>query len=158
MKRKNKRKKQFIDRPVQGAVLRRILLHAWVFLVVGAGFTLLVQFLANPFQDLRTLQAAFWRSVGPFIVVMLALTPMFIWDTLKLTNRIVGPMWRVRATLRKMNAGDEPIAPIHFREGDFWGDMADELNVLISRLQEIPDDSHPTASINHHRDLEEAIS
>ncbi len=130
-----RRKKNYIDRPVQGAVLRRFLLHAALFLLIGSGLSLIVQFLANPFQSMETLWAAFWRSTGPFLIVMLALAPIFVWDTIKLTNRIVGPIHRLRMTLRQVNAGVPQTAPLHFRAGDFWADLADELNPIIERIQ-----------------------
>jgi hypothetical protein len=64
-----------------------------------------------------------------------------VWDTLKLTNRIVGPMCRVRASLRRINEGQEDWRPISFREGDFWREIADELNLVMQRLQEARDEA-----------------
>ena len=136
MKRKYKRTKKLVDRPVQIAVVTRFLFHVGVFMVVGSIITIFIQFLANPFQSGPALMRSFWQHAGPFIVVLLALLPVFVWDTIKLTNRIVGPMVRLRATLRQVNSGQQSTAPLKFRDGDFWCDLADEVNAVVKRAQE----------------------
>ena len=136
MKRKYKRTKRLVDRPVQIAVVTRFLLHGALFMVVGSIITLVTQYLANPFQSASSLLGAFWQQAGPFIVVLVAMLPIFVWDTIKLTNRIVGPMVRLRATLRQANAAQGAPAPLKFREGDFWRDLEDEVNNLVKRSQE----------------------
>lgn len=143
MKRKEKRSKKYVDKAVQGAVLRRFLFHGFVLMAVGSLLSLMVQFLSNPFQDASTLMGQFWQSAGPFMVVLAALLPIFVWDTVKLTNRIVGPMCRVRSALHQVNAGDRQTQPLKFREGDFWVDLADELNTAIKRLQDATEDRSP---------------
>lgn len=135
MKRKYKRTKKLVDRPVQIAVVTRFLFHVGVFMVVGSVVTIFIQFLANPFQSGSSLMGSFWQQAGPFIVVLLAMLPIFVWDTIKLTNRIVGPMVRVRATLREVNSGQKSTAPLKFRDGDFWCDLAGEVNALVKRAQ-----------------------
>lgn len=143
MKRKEKRSKKYVDKAVQGAVLRRFLFHSCLFMMVGSLLSLVVQFLSDPFQGVSALTNQFWQKAGPFIVVFLALLPIFVWDTIKLTNRIVGPMCRVRSTLHRANAGDRQMQPLEFRSGDFWGDLADELNTTVKRLQDATKESSP---------------
>jgi hypothetical protein len=136
MRRKYKRTKKLVDRPVQIAVVTRFLVHVGVFAVVGSLITIVSLYLANPFQSGASLLNSFWQQAGPFLVVLLAMLPIFVWDSIKLTNRIVGPMVRLRATLRQFNAGEEVRLPLRFREGDFWHDLADEVNRLVQRSQE----------------------
>ena len=49
---------------------------------------------------------------------MLMLLPVFLRDTLKLSNRFAGPMYRLRTGLKGLTES-QPIAPIQFRTGDF---------------------------------------
>jgi len=60
-----------------------------------------------------------WTRVVPFILISLALVPVFIWDSLKLSNRFAGPIVRVRRALAQIADGQSPKA-IEFRHGDFW--------------------------------------
>jgi nitrogen fixation/metabolism regulation signal transduction histidine kinase len=94
-----------------------------------------VQFLANPLQGFSHCLSSFWSTSGPYVVVLMAMLPLFIWDTLTLTNRIVGPICRLRSAIRGINRGKN-IAPIQFRDGDFWQDLAAELNALTERLRQ----------------------
>ena len=50
-------------------------------------------------------------------------------------HRVAGPMFRIRQTLLRLNRG-ESVPDIKLREGDFFHEMAHDLNVLIkhSRL------------------------
>jgi hypothetical protein len=130
-----KRRKQVADAKIQFAVARRFAWHICVFFAVASLLGLLVQFLANPLQGFSHCWSSFWSTSGPYLVVLMAMLPMFIWDTLKLTNRIVGPICRLRTTIRRINRGEEP-APIQFRDGDFWQDLAADLNALTERLRQ----------------------
>ena len=157
MKRKEKRTKKFVDRAVQGAVVSRFLLHELLFMLVGSLIVLFIQFLSNPFQGMASLLETFWRNAGPFILVLVAMLPIFIWDTIKLTNRSVGPMCRVRSTLRRINQGEKHIPPIHFREGDFWHDLADDLNVMIKQLNQTEEKKASPAHSQQELEPEEAV-
>jgi hypothetical protein len=46
-------------------------------------------------------------------------------------------MVRVRRMLGQLAAG-EPTDPLHFREGDFWNDVANNFNAIRARLQREP--------------------
>ncbi len=50
-------------------------------------------------------------------------------------HRIAGPVYRFRLTLRRVNHGQAAV-PIRLREGDYFTEVAGELNTLIQRVQE----------------------
>lgn len=50
-------------------------------------------------------------------------------------HRIAGPMYRIRGVLRSMADGHLPRGNVKLREGDFFMEVADELNRLIERLK-----------------------
>lgn len=132
---KNQRKKRFIDRPVQGALVRRIVLHWLTF------FALLVLVLplwkvmhsGNLTGSFSTLMARGWAETAPAFIILLAMMPIFVWDTVTLSHRFAGPMYRFRKTLQELAARGE--APqVRLRNGDFWQDVAEEFNVMLERL------------------------
>jgi len=49
-------------------------------------------------------------------------------------HRIAGPVYRFRMTLRKLRSG-QPTPPIRLREGDFFTELADELNATMDHFQ-----------------------
>ena len=68
-----------------------------------------------------------WPRLVPFVLVSLALVPVFIWDSFKLSNRFAGPIVQVRRALAQIADGQTPKA-IEFRQGDFWKSLANDLN------------------------------
>jgi hypothetical protein len=49
-------------------------------------------------------------------------------------HRIAGPVFRFRQTLLKVNRGEIPHE-IKLREGDFFHDMAHDINIILRRLR-----------------------
>ncbi len=68
-------------------------------------------------------------------IIMLALFPAFALDTIRFSNRFVGPIARLRRYMRELAAG-EPINALTFRDNDFWGDVADEFNVIALKVKD----------------------
>jgi len=49
-------------------------------------------------------------------------------------HRVAGPVYRFRQTLLKVNRGEMPT-DIKLREGDFFHDMAHDINIILRRLR-----------------------
>ena len=133
---KARRKKQFIDRDVQGALVFRLALHWCVFLVVGMSVSLVLQYLADPFQPAGHHFGLFAKNQAGFLLVMVCMTPIFLFDTVKLSHRFAGPVLRVRRALREM-AGGEEAERVTLRPGDFWIEIAEDLNKVIDRVSKL---------------------
>ncbi|QDU40149.1 hypothetical protein Mal4_45040 [Maioricimonas rarisocia] len=126
-----KRKKQFVDRDVQGAILLRLVMHWGLLLVATAAFLYFVELLSgNP----RDAAANVLRRHGPTVLAVFALAPIFLYDLCKLTNRFAGPMVRLRRSMRDLADGCD-VSPIRFRDGDFWHDLAADFNRVVDRVQ-----------------------
>ena len=129
-----KRRKLFVDRAVQGALLRRIALH-WAFYFTGLVIVLGI------FYVMKSLATSEPMSVNEFFqnhmitfTVLLALVPVFLYDTLKLSHRFAGPIVRLRNGLSAWGDGEE-VKPIKFRQNDFWNELADHFNRAVERTQ-----------------------
>jgi hypothetical protein len=138
-----RRKKQFIDRHVQGALVFRLGLHWCAFLLIGMAVSVVLQYLADPFRPASEHFAMFVRNQAGFLLVMVCMTPVFLYDTVKFSNRFAGPVLRVRRTLNDLACGIK-VAPVTFRPGDFWTDITDDLNYVVNRITAI--DHEPVAS------------
>ena len=150
----NRRRQYLIDGPVQLVLLRRLGLYAAYCLITA---TLLVFFWrllsGGETPAYRHLVSAVTDST-PLLLALVALLPFVAYDLMKLTNRFVGPVYRVQVTLMRLARG-ESIRPVQFRDGDFWSDMAPKLNVLAARLGQLEEggvqpgeNEEPTISVD----------
>lgn len=126
-----------VDRQVQWAISRRIVLHWFLFAVclvlVNIVIRTIVTITEVPVLEAIKLAATRQLSV---IVVMSMMLPMFLLDTLKLSNRFAGPIYRLRQALSRLAAG-EPSQPLTFRAGDFWSEVADDFNRLAEQQAQL---------------------
>jgi hypothetical protein len=130
-----RRRNQVNDVQIHRAVVRRLVCHTCAFFVLSLLLGLLVRFLANPSRGIYESLSASLSSGVPYLVVLLAILPLFIWDTVNLSNRIVGPVCRLRTAMYRVSQGEE-VSPLRFREGDFWREMAADFNTLTERLRQ----------------------
>lgn len=131
----SKRKRILVDPEVQWAIVARIMLHWMVLLVCLISIGSMVYILAG--TNGSSFGEAFWSAVKSqraVAAVMFVLVPVFIRDTMKLSNRFAGPMYRVRTELKRMAAG-EKHRPISFRQGDFWLEAATDFNVVAKEME-----------------------
>jgi hypothetical protein len=134
---RNRRTRRFIDSTVQGALVRRIVLH-WLIFLAMAFFTLPLWQIwssGNIFRPFSTLMVESWRNTAPVFVILIAMLPIFVWDTVKLSHRFAGPMYRFQNTVKSLVAG-KCVRPISLRDGDFWTEFADDLNALMRRIDD----------------------
>jgi len=128
------RKQNFVDKHVQGALLRRIFLHWLIFFVVVTMSVVMLQaMLGDPAQSLS---ARLSTEMGEFIfmgVILLALFPAFMLDTIRFSNRFVGPIARLRRHLRQLGNGETERC--QFRENDYWAEMAGEFNQVATMVE-----------------------
>ncbi|MFO1092202.1 MAG: hypothetical protein U0992_02670 [Planctomycetaceae bacterium] len=128
------RSKLFVDRRLQGGIVRRILWHWLTFIAAGTVIGVTVRWLTHPTVPLSQQFGEMFAAFGPFLVALLALLPIFVLDTIKLTNRFAGPYVRFRQHIRAFLDGRSP-GPIKFRDGDYWRETEDDLNKMFAELQ-----------------------
>jgi methyl-accepting chemotaxis protein len=133
----NRRKKKLVDRKVQGRLLLGIAAHwlLYFMLIMGAIPIWHVLTVSGFSQPLTAVLADSWGSMTPVFLFLAAVLPVFIWETVKFSNRFVGPMYRLHKTIQSINAGEE-FRPIRFREDDFWHELADDFNTMMRRMKE----------------------
>jgi len=92
----------------------------------------------------RNLMVAMEETVGPVGVALccfvlflsvLVLGILFIFDAVKLTHRIVGPLYRFRKTIQALAAGEE-VDPVSLRKDDFLQEMKEDFNEMLRALEQ----------------------
>ncbi|HEV2968402.1 MAG TPA: hypothetical protein VGY55_00345 [Pirellulales bacterium] len=128
-----KRRKLFVDPKVQAAFLARIFVY-WFLCLVASGIVLALRmFLVGPLNVVLHPLAEFWSQFGPAVCVSALMLPILMFDCLRLTNRLAGPMYRVRCEMRALAMGN-PANSVHLRSGDFWTEFAEEYNAVRQRI------------------------
>ena len=64
---------------------------------------------------------------------MVFLLPVFVVDTIKLSHRFAGPIFSLRRAIREVAQGKTP-RKLKFRRRDFWHDLAEDYNAMLTRL------------------------
>jgi hypothetical protein len=133
---KFKRKQLFVDAKVQGALLVRAVWY-WVVCVLAAALILLNwRMITGPVRPFFSRFDELWFHFGPVFLASLLLLPIIAFDSVRLSNRFVGPILRIRRTLRALARGEQ-VKPIKLRDNDFWHELADEVNAVAERLQRV---------------------
>ncbi|MEM1303327.1 MAG: HAMP domain-containing protein [Planctomycetota bacterium] len=130
-----RRKKDFVDPEVQGALARRLIAHWALFLLAACGLSLVVKWMFDPFAPISETLAEVWYTYAPVLAVLACLAPVFIYDSIRLSNRFTGPVFRLKQATRQLAEGDLPER-VEFRGADFWKDLAADFNVIANRLRE----------------------
>ena len=128
-----KRRRLLVDYRVQGALITRVMLY-WALCLVSipilrAIVSSVLLVLNASLSEMSTL----WISelLASFLFV-----PLVVCDVLLVTNRFVGPMYRLRREMNRLAQG-ESVAPIAFRTGDMWHEFAETFNALRSRVERL---------------------
>ena len=133
----SERERILVDPKVQWSIAGRVLMHWALFVVCITSISVMVRILSSvgeqPFS--AAVQSAL-RSQIPIFGVMLMLLPVFLRDTLKLSNRFAGPMYRLRTALRSLNENGT-TAHIKFRTGDFWQEAAADFNAALEQIDRL---------------------
>ena len=132
-----KRRQKFVDRQVQGSIVLRTATY-WLLCTFTMALMLFVwQILSSPAEPFLLQLTAMWHQYGPVAIASLFLLPILIIDIVGLSNRFAGPIYRLRRSMRQLADG-EPVAPVKFRDNDFWTDFAGDFNRLLARIQPPP--------------------
>ena len=131
----NKRNRRFVDAQVQGALVRRTLIHWCVFFAATLVASVILHVLTQPLLDGGSATQTFLERYGLVFLLLIVMLPVFVIDTIKMSNRFAGPVRRLRTNLMLLAAG-EPGELLDFREDDYWQELAQNYNRVRERLLE----------------------
>ena len=96
--------------------------------------SILQMLLGDPDKTIVDRLTASGSSMLLLIVIMLSLFPAFALDTVRFSNRFVGPVARLRRVMRELALGEKP-GSLAFRDNDFWAEVADEFNAVTKLVE-----------------------
>ena len=134
---RGKRRKLFVDSKVQGSLLLRTVGY-WCFCLLTITLLLLCwRILTGPARMFYMHFDDLWFHFGPALVASFILLPMVLLDVLRVSNRFVGPMIRLRRAMHDLARGKH-VQPVDVRDGDFWREFAVDFNALARQMQQQP--------------------
>jgi hypothetical protein len=127
------RQQLLIDENVQGSLLRRTALYSGACAVYFIVILVFTESMSNPDEPIsaglyRCLDEAIYWAPG-----LVLLAPVIAYDMLRLSNRFVGPFFRLRREMTRL-IDRESIEPLSFRDGDYWIEVADIFNEIRDEL------------------------
>lgn len=147
---KPKRGRLYVDARFQGALALRVVVY-WIFTALAITLMLLCgRILLAPTRYFYLRFDDMWLQHGPALIASLVLLPVVLMDVLKLSNRFVGPILRLRSAMRALARG-EMVEPIKFRKDDFWQEFAGEFNAIAAQMHRLREGPAP------QKEAEEAI-
>jgi hypothetical protein len=131
------RRHWFVDPKLQGALICRLVLY-WSACLLATGLMLGCSLAGSrPESLIYGGLGVVWLHFGPVVIISMLLLPIMIVDVIRFSNRFVGPLLRLRRSMRQLARG-EHVEPITFRRGDYWQDFADEFNAVLAHVQTEP--------------------
>lgn len=130
------RTKLFVDVPVQMMLVSRVLFHWVVFFTLFFVTLLTIEyFLREPGVTLVDCMKSVLSKHAIVVVLSLALLPVFLYDTIKMSHRFAGPIYRFRKSLKNLAEG-QVVEEVNFRGKDFWSDLSDDFNRVAKKLNQ----------------------
>jgi hypothetical protein len=148
----------FVDREVQGALMLRAAIY-WLFCLISISLMLIGwSAYAGPPRRFIDLATDVYFRYGPAMAASLVLLPLVLIDVVRMSNRFVGPVVRLRGALRELADG-RPAQPLNFRDDDFWREMATDFNKAAARCaREAMELSRPTEAMPVKAEEETSLS
>jgi len=132
----SQRSKIYVDRTVQGAIAKRVILHWFLFFgLTSVSLLTLEYFLGDSQLSLMQHASLVVNKYAFFFVLMLAIMPTFIFDTIKLSHRFAGPIVRFKESLKGL-ANGEDVPNMKFRDNDFWLELSEDFNRVADRVRQ----------------------
>lgn len=141
----NQRGKESVDPQVQRAIWKRLALHWVIFSAVAAILALGLEWMSDPFRPLGQVFHDTWWNYSPLLLALIFLVPVFVYDAIRMSYRVAGPIHRLREVIRSLAEGTQS-SKVEFRDDDFWKEMAGDLNRVIDRVRQQPGNTGETFS------------
>ena len=125
-----KRKQNYVNATIQGGLTKRIFVHWAIFFLLTSVTVLAVKTLMG--DPAVSFAERFQNQLGEivlYVIIFAAIFPAFMLDTIRFSNRFVGPISRLRRHMRELAETGE-TSDIKFRNNDFWQEVAQEFNAV----------------------------
>ncbi len=127
------RRQYLVNNKVQGSLAVRVGIY-WLYclLAVALMASCWMVLFDRPESSAAFIGQLLQRTV-PTLLASVLLLPLVLMDSVRFSNRFVGPIFRLGRAMERLGDGQR-VHNIEFREGDFWFDFAQSFNRLNERV------------------------
>ncbi len=142
--------KKLINWRIQGPIVVRLMVHFFAYNAATLCLLLVIYGVKGSLAavaDQRLSNApTFWQQAAPVVNCMLVMMPFMIWDLIKLTNRIAGPLFRFETLLNDFEKTGK-LKPAALREGDLLTDYQQRFNNFVAALHARFPETQPASTV-----------
>ena len=133
---RNRRSRRFVHPRIQMALVLQSLRQWSLFLLALVGMLWGLEYFTHGAQ-LSALECLgkMWGRFGVALVVLIPLLPAIIYDSIRISNRFVGPLVRLRNAMQRASRG-EKVAPLECRRNDIAEDFFKAFNEMLPRVRQ----------------------
>ena len=138
----NRRKQLIINPEIQYEMLKYLaVLILMIFLAQMVTIVLFFNQISEMAQDNATMSPFDLLSQYKYILLAYQMIPIISISCVgfyffnKFTNRIVGPIFNINRVIKRINDGEVEKTEIKLRDGDYFKELAADLNTLIKKKQ-----------------------
>lgn len=133
------RKSTFVNGRIQGRILGRIAAYWFLYHFVLWNGLFLYRYAqyrtavggGGEVLTFRQLYGQFCFDFYPLLVCAVAILPVFLWDFVKMTHRIAGPLMAFQNALRDLRAGRR-VERVETRQHDMLNEFQEEFNEFLN--------------------------
>ena len=125
----DKRRQIWLNNEFQGALALRCSLYWFFCLCTIFLFVAVAQAFSGELEPAGQMFSKLWKQYSSAVLASVLLLPLVIWDVIKFSHRVAGPLKRLENEMDRLAAG-QVIKPVMFREGDFHHSLAKRFNQL----------------------------
>lgn len=129
----SERRRRTLVNKFQNKLIVRMLCYAAIYQFTLWNFLFLWRLLMSGAGDFAHQYGQFSRDFAPMLLCVLALIPSLIWDALKFSHRIAGPIVQISRAVRDV-ADRRPLGYVRLRENDELKELQDDFNDMLDSL------------------------
>ena len=147
---KRLRVKKLINWTIQGPIVIRLMVHFFAYNTATLFLLLVVYGVKSSLaavadSPVSAEPVTFWQQASPVVICMLVMMPFMIWDLMKLTNRIAGPLYRFESILKDFSQTGT-LKPAVLRQGDLLTDYQNQFNEFVAAMHVMYPELRPVTS------------
>lgn len=139
---RSKRNSKYVDADLQGNLMIRLAGYWLIYniaLLLTLGGNRLVGLLPDILSgdsnvNLGLLYSGFLADMKPLMLAMAVFCPLMIWDMIRYSHRVAGPLYRFKKAMREHMAGQE-LTTVKLREGDMLMDFQHTYNDFVQHVR-----------------------
>lgn len=135
------RKRILVDPELQTQLALRVIVYWGMCIATVVLILICWRVVSGPVRPFYRHLGELWFHIGPALAASFVVLPIVVIDVIRVSNKFVGPLLRLRQSVRSLAAGQD-VEPLRFRKGDFWRSFADDFNALVSRIKHLETAAH----------------